>query len=533
MQEVPNFAGVKFTDHNLYLFGQLIDRSGGGINAVSGPDEMALPAMVMGADAAIGTTYNIMPKIFLKMRRDFDAGDLPAAQACQQQANRVIRLLLEVGALPGVKQVLRGPRHPGGADADRSASGRLREDRRCGPVSNSWTSTSAETTPGPLTARLPEVLACRRNSPDNRILRTARTAGRRRDRRRPGSRWNFELEDKVADAGSSKQVTVPGLVEVVAAQVAPPPGWALLERRLMALMEDAAAPMVDKYAEKGGAFYFADDVDDLYERVYNWGLFYAMGADRKVLDLALQQWNATTRFFADDIVSRVHPRFCPQIHNEYYNQGSPGANEWHHQGEGNMAFYHFGLADPTISENVRRARRFAAMFINEDPEAPNYNPRHKVFRSPIQTSVGPMRRASAGNAIMWLQGGYTEHRGVIPLLRGEGQFVPGGRGPGAGLVRKPRTPGRDPRAVRRHRPQRRRRQQPGRHRPWSPTLTCTPARRSTGSGCWSIRKPGWNGCGATAASCPTTSDRRAGSAKTAGASGGAGSTAGTASSATT
>ena len=209
----------------------------------------------------------------------------------------------------------------------------------------------------------------------------------------------------MADADSSKQVTVPGLVEVVATQVSPPPGWALLERRLMALMEEAVRPMVDKYAEKGGAFYFADDVDDLYERVYNWGLFYAMGADRQVLDLALQQWNATTRFFADDIVSRVHPRFSPQIHNEYYNQGSPGANEWHHQGEGNMAFYHFGLADPTISENVRRSRRFAAMFLNEDPEAPNYDPRHKIFRSPMQTSVGPMRHASVDNAIMWLQGG--------------------------------------------------------------------------------------------------------------------------------
>ena len=209
----------------------------------------------------------------------------------------------------------------------------------------------------------------------------------------------------MADAGSSRQVTVPGLVEVVATQVSPPPGWALLERRLMALMEEAVRPMVDMYAEKGGAFYFADDVDDLYERVYNWGLFYAMGADRQVLDLALQQWNATTRFFADDIVSRVHPRFSPQIHNEYYNQGSPGANEWHHQGEGNMAFYHFGLADPTISENVRRSRRFAAMFLNEDPEAPNYDPRHKIFRSPMQTSVGPMRHASVDNAIMWLQGG--------------------------------------------------------------------------------------------------------------------------------
>ena len=70
---MPNFAGVKFTDHNLYLFGQLIDRSGGELNAISGPDEMALPAMVMGADAAIGSTYNIMPKIYLRMRSAFEA----------------------------------------------------------------------------------------------------------------------------------------------------------------------------------------------------------------------------------------------------------------------------------------------------------------------------------------------------------------------------------------------------------------------------------------------------------------------------
>ena len=114
-------------------------------------------------------------------------------------------------------------------------------------------------------------------------------------------------------------MTIPGLVEIKATQVSPPPGWALLERQLMTLMEGAVGPMVDKYAEKGGAFYFADDVDDLYERVYNWGLFYAMGADRQVLDLALQQWNATTRFHADDIVSRDHKRFSAQIHNEYYN----------------------------------------------------------------------------------------------------------------------------------------------------------------------------------------------------------------------
>ena len=106
MQAVPNFAGVKFTDYNLYLFGQLVDRSAGELNLISGPDEMALPAMVMGADAAIGTTFNIMPRLYLQMRRAFDEGDLATARACQVRANRVIRLLIETGPLPGVKQLL-------------------------------------------------------------------------------------------------------------------------------------------------------------------------------------------------------------------------------------------------------------------------------------------------------------------------------------------------------------------------------------------------------------------------------------------
>jgi N-acetylneuraminate lyase len=106
MGSVPNFAGIKFTDTNLYLFGQLIDRSGGRINAISGPDEMALPAMCMGAHAAIGTTYNIMPKIFLEMRRAFDAGKLEQARVCQIHANRVIRILIEAGVLAGVKTML-------------------------------------------------------------------------------------------------------------------------------------------------------------------------------------------------------------------------------------------------------------------------------------------------------------------------------------------------------------------------------------------------------------------------------------------
>ncbi len=215
----------------------------------------------------------------------------------------------------------------------------------------------------------------------------------------------------------STRVSNSGVVGVKATEATPPPGWALMERRLIDLMEEAAPAMVRKYTERGGAFYYADDLDDLYERTYNWGLFYALGADEAVLDLALQQWNAVTRWFDDSVVNRAkHAEyrhgaslqpFKASIHNEYYGLGNPGDADWHHMGEGNMAFYDFGLADPTISENVRRARRFAAMFIGEDPEAPNYDAKHKVFRSPYQTSQGPWLHADVQTVNAMLLGANT------------------------------------------------------------------------------------------------------------------------------
>ena len=200
--------------------------------------------------------------------------------------------------------------------------------------------------------------------------------------------------------------SIPGIVKVEATEVSSPPVWALKQRNLIGLMERAAPMMMEKYYERGGAPTYADDVDDLYERCHNWGLFYAIGAHERVLDLALQNWNAVTRWFDDDYVSRVHTEFKPQIHNEYYNLAVSHGAEWHHKGEGNVAFYDFGLANPTMSENVRRARKFAAMYMGEDPEAPNYDPRYKVLRSPMQSSQGPQLHADVDEVKFWLQGGH-------------------------------------------------------------------------------------------------------------------------------
>ena len=51
-------------------------------------------------------------------------------------------------------------------------------------------------------------------------------------------------------------------------------------------------------------------------------------------------------------------------------------------------------------ESSPRARRFAGFYMGEDPEAPNYDPTHKIIRSMQNGSRGPMLRKAT--ALDWV-----------------------------------------------------------------------------------------------------------------------------------
>jgi N-acetylneuraminate lyase len=104
---LPNLAGLKFTDTNLYLMRNLIDLSGGQLRILSGPDEMHLPCLTMGAVGAIGTSYNYMARPFLRLRAACQKGDLATAQELQYRSNAIIRALLQYGGLPAAKEIMR------------------------------------------------------------------------------------------------------------------------------------------------------------------------------------------------------------------------------------------------------------------------------------------------------------------------------------------------------------------------------------------------------------------------------------------
>jgi hypothetical protein len=196
-----------------------------------------------------------------------------------------------------------------------------------------------------------------------------------------------------ATAGSIREYTAT-LPTITATELAPPPAWALLQRQLIEVMERAADLYVEKYCASDMMTYYVQDVDDIYEITHNWGLLYALGGDERVLRYALEFWNSTTRYYEDGFSATDrglrHPFYMAQLHNEYWNLAIPYNSDWFHMGEGSQSFYDFGIADPSIEDNKRRAERFAGLYIGDDPSAPNYDSEYKIIRSPYHGSEGPL-----------------------------------------------------------------------------------------------------------------------------------------------
>ena len=181
-------------------------------------------------------------------------------------------------------------------------------------------------------------------------------------------------EDQSGTSKDSQSLKLPEMAVIEAHEKVPPPDWALMQRHLIKTMDEAAEVYLRKFARRGGTLKQGGKVDDDYESFGNWALHYAMGGDEKVFDLALQQWNAITRHWTYERGS-VHKEFV-----KHYDML--------HTSEGYVGFQYFGLADPTIPENVERARRFAGFYLGEDPDAPNYDSKYKILRSPYTGSQG-------------------------------------------------------------------------------------------------------------------------------------------------
>lgn len=102
---IPGMAGIKFTADDLFklerLRGQLPD-----FVMYNGYDELLLPALSLGVNGAIGSTYNVTAPLAIALWESFREGDLARAGHLQRELNTIIEMLVGNNLYPTLKDIL-------------------------------------------------------------------------------------------------------------------------------------------------------------------------------------------------------------------------------------------------------------------------------------------------------------------------------------------------------------------------------------------------------------------------------------------
>lgn len=105
--EIDNVTGVKWSSNNFFEMMKLKDITRGEMNIINGPDELLALGLAAGADAGIGSTYNVMLPDFIKIYNFVKSGKTEEALKEQIKVNRVIDVLLKAELIPAVKHAVK------------------------------------------------------------------------------------------------------------------------------------------------------------------------------------------------------------------------------------------------------------------------------------------------------------------------------------------------------------------------------------------------------------------------------------------
>jgi len=170
-----------------------------------------------------------------------------------------------------------------------------------------------------------------------------------------------------------------------------PPAWALMERQLLRANSLAADRFAEKYLDERGYLLHTmrwgtlDGPDDAIETFFNWTLLHALGGSDSVLQHYKRAQEGHWRQYGELRTTKTKLAENGAYYKEFITQ-----SDWFHTGEGMRAFMFLGLADPNDEKYRERMKRFAGLYMNEDPEAPNYDPKNRLIKSLWTGSKGPM-----------------------------------------------------------------------------------------------------------------------------------------------
>jgi len=105
--QIPTFAGIKYTSADLVNFQLCRQVSGGRLDLLWGMDECLLAALALGARGCVGSTYNFAAPLYHRLLAAFEAGDLEAARTEQLRSAQLVKALADLGYFGAAKALMR------------------------------------------------------------------------------------------------------------------------------------------------------------------------------------------------------------------------------------------------------------------------------------------------------------------------------------------------------------------------------------------------------------------------------------------
>ena len=96
MASIDNIAGLKISIADYFTFEKITASVGNKLDVLNGPDECMICGLSMGADGAIGTTYNVAPKLAVKIYDKFKSNDMAGALETQRKLNQIVGIAVGV-----------------------------------------------------------------------------------------------------------------------------------------------------------------------------------------------------------------------------------------------------------------------------------------------------------------------------------------------------------------------------------------------------------------------------------------------------
>ena len=103
--EDERFAGIKFTANDFFTLERCKALYPDKL-IFNGYDEMLLSGLSMGADGGIGSTYNFMADKFVLLRKLYSEGRVKEAKEIQNEINRIIAVLCDIGVMQAEKEIM-------------------------------------------------------------------------------------------------------------------------------------------------------------------------------------------------------------------------------------------------------------------------------------------------------------------------------------------------------------------------------------------------------------------------------------------